>query len=168
MDRSIGTLLHLSSLPNCSNKGSLGENAFHFADFLSNSRQKYWQILPLNPPLNGNCPYQCLSAFAGNPAFISNYNENSDLKTLNFHNIAESGFLYNNPSEKINFEKAFQRFIYHNSYWLEDFALYMSIKQRHDGAAWIDWDMPLRDRLQNSILQYKKEHINEINLHKLS
>jgi len=70
MERSSGVLVHISSLPGDDGIGSLGKDAFHFVDFLAQTKQKIWQILPLGPVGYGNSPYQCYSAFAGNPMFI--------------------------------------------------------------------------------------------------
>ena len=70
MERSSGILLHISSLPGNDGVGSMGKDAFQFIDFLSDTKQKIWQILPLGPVGYGNSPYQCYSAFAGNPIFI--------------------------------------------------------------------------------------------------
>src|SRR5690554_4242928 len=66
-----GVLLHPTSLPGKYGIGDLGPEAYKFLDFLANSRQKYWQILPFNPPGYGESPYQAFSAFAGNPLLIS-------------------------------------------------------------------------------------------------
>ena len=71
--RHSGILLHITSLPSKYGIGDMGSFAYAFLDFLSNSGQKYWQILPINPTdgINGNSPYSCSSAFAGNPLLIS-------------------------------------------------------------------------------------------------
>jgi len=65
--RTAGVLLHISSLPS----GDLGKDAYHFVDFLATTGVAVWQTLPINMPHADNSPYQCLSAHAGNPAFIS-------------------------------------------------------------------------------------------------
>src|SRR3984957_6554219 len=70
-ERSSGVLLHLSSLPSRGGIGDLGPAAYAFADFLAAAKQQYWQVLPLSPTGFGNSPYSALSAFAGNPMFIS-------------------------------------------------------------------------------------------------
>ncbi len=68
--RSSGILLHISSLPSAFGIGDLGRNAHEFVDFLVESGQKIWQVLPLSPTGYGDSPYQCFSAFAGNPLFL--------------------------------------------------------------------------------------------------
>ena len=70
MDRSAGILMHISSLPSKYGIGTLGKEAYKFADFLKDSKQKYWQILPVGQTSYGDSPYQSLSAYAGNPYFI--------------------------------------------------------------------------------------------------
>ena len=70
MERSSGVLLHISSLPGEGGIGCMGKDAHLFVDFLAQTKQKIWQILPLGPVGYGNSPYQCYSAFAGNPMFI--------------------------------------------------------------------------------------------------
>jgi 4-alpha-glucanotransferase len=70
-ERASGVLLHLSSLPSRGGIGDLGPAAYAFADFLAAAKQQYWQVLPLSPTGFGNSPYSALSAFAGNPLFIS-------------------------------------------------------------------------------------------------
>ena len=82
-ERSSGIILHPTSLPGKFGIGSLGKNAFEFIDFLSETKQKIWQVLPLGPTGYGDSPYQCFSAFAGNPLLI-------DLETL-----VEDGLLTN-------------------------------------------------------------------------
>ena len=70
MERSSGILMHISSLPGRYGIGTFGKHAYDFVDFLKKGGQKYWQILPLGQTGYGDSPYQCFSAFAGNPYFI--------------------------------------------------------------------------------------------------
>jgi 4-alpha-glucanotransferase len=69
--RCSGILLHFTSLPGRFGIGDLGPSAYEFADFLFAAGQKLWQVLPLNPTGYGDSPYQCFSAFAGNPMLLS-------------------------------------------------------------------------------------------------
>ena len=69
--RRVGVLLHISSLPSTNYVGDLGVEAYHFVDFLQSIGASVWQTLPINMPHADNSPYQCLSAHAGNPDFIS-------------------------------------------------------------------------------------------------
>ncbi len=80
-NRSSGILLHLTSLPGLEGTGTMGKNAFSWVDFLRETGQQLWQILPLGPVAYGNCPYLCFSAFAGNPLLID------------LHILREEGFL---------------------------------------------------------------------------
>src|ERR1044071_4062302 len=70
-DRSSGILLHPSSLPGPYGIGDLGPQAYQFIDWLASTGCKLWQVLPLGPTGYGDSPYQCFSAFAGNPYLIS-------------------------------------------------------------------------------------------------
>ena len=70
MKRSSGILMHISSLPGKYGIGTFGKEAYEFVDFLKKSGQSYWQILPLGQTSYGDSPYQCFSAFAGNPYFV--------------------------------------------------------------------------------------------------
>src|SRR5690242_6040446 len=71
MERSSGVLLHPTSLPGSFGIGEFNQHAYHFVDFLASTGQKLWQVLPLGPTGYGDSPYQCFSAFAGNPLLIS-------------------------------------------------------------------------------------------------
>jgi 4-alpha-glucanotransferase len=167
-NRGSGVLLHITSLPSPYGIGDLGPWAYRFADILAKSRQKYWQVLPLNLTDQGcgNSPYSSPSAFAGNTLLIS-----PEL-------LLESGFLTTEdiaeippfPQQRCDFaavvpykatlfrrayecfrenenEKTlFEEFCEKNKTWLEDFALFMAIKDHHRGKAWVDWDPGLRDR----------------------
>ncbi|MFW5832419.1 MAG: 4-alpha-glucanotransferase, partial [Prolixibacteraceae bacterium] len=100
-ERSGGILLHISSLPGKEGIGTLGKNAYRFVDFLAETKQKLWQILPLGPVGYGNSPYQCYSAFAGNPLFI-------DLELLVKESLLTPNDLENIPEfsrKKVEFGK---------------------------------------------------------------
>lgn len=162
--RRAGILLHISSLGSPFGIGDLGPEAYRFADFLNRSKQRVWQLLPLNPTesAQGNSPYSALSSQAGNPLLIS-----PEL-------LAEQGLLdgvnladYRLPgSEKVDFEKAeqvrgellekaffnfnanhdesasgnFEKFCAENTGWLEDFSLYMVLRKHHDHKPWTAWE----------------------------
>jgi 4-alpha-glucanotransferase len=157
--RSTGILLHPISLPSRGGIGDLGPAAYEFLDFLSQAQQGLWQVLPLNPPANGNSPYSSTSAFAGNPQLVS------------LERLAEKGWLHPSASSKLcdkvghidydyvnreklpvlwqaakNFlehadgepRKRFERFCQENSWWLEDYVLFDTLRQRH-GGNWSQW-----------------------------
>ena len=99
--RASGVLLHITSLPGDEGVGTMGKNAFHFVDFLLETKQKLWQILPLGPVGAGNSPYQCFSAFAGNPMLIDLEFLVED-KLLNTEEIVTPPNFY---KTKVEFEK---------------------------------------------------------------
>ncbi|MCE7042887.1 malto-oligosyltrehalose synthase [Dyadobacter sp. CY312] len=169
-ERSAGILIHISSLASPFGIGDLGPEAFAFADFLSRSNQRIWQLLPLNPTevAQGNSPYSALSSRAGNPSLISPellaheglligvnlaeyhlpQNGKVDFEKVekNKSELLEKAFetFKNNP--ELFPEKEFDEFCKQNAEWLVDFALYMVIKEKHDGKTWTEWEEPLKLR----------------------
>ena len=175
--RGSGILIHITSLPSSHGIGDMGPDAYAFVKFLVETRQSYWQILPLNPTdtIHHNSPYSSLSAFAGNPLIIS-----PDL-------LAREGYLKDEdvaspprfPNESVDFpavisykEKLFhlavnrfkqrkdksdyERFCLENSEWLDDFSLFMAIKSRFQGQSWDRWPRGLRDRQPEAIKEMRK------------
>jgi len=100
MERSSGVLLHISSLPGEGGIGCFGKDAFRFVDFLERTEQKIWQILPLGPVGYGNSPYQCYSAFAGNPMFIDVEQLLGD-RLISKEKVADQNF----KDKKVEFER---------------------------------------------------------------
>lgn len=166
--RSSGILLHPTSFPGRYGIGDLGENAYRFIDFLADTGCKLWQVLPLGPTGYGDSPYQCFSAFAGNPYLVSpdlllaegllTHDDFSDMPTWP-HRRVDFGELYRWKPALL--EKAYTRlaaapntslltefaaFRLTNAAWLEDFALFMALKEAHGGAPWNTWPSPLRTR----------------------
>ena len=166
MERTSGVLLHISSLPNKYGIGSFGQTAYEFVDFLVETGQKYWQILPLTTTSYGDSPYQSFSAFAGNPHFI-------DLECLVKEgyvkeSAVEEADFGDNPL-KVNYEKIFknrrpllteavskfveeggletksyQRFVRENESWLMPFAQYMTVKEGQGLKPWYEWPEKFR------------------------
>jgi len=150
--RSSGILLHISSLPSKYGIGSYGREAYRFVDFLEQSEQTYWQILPLGPTSYGDSPYQTFSAFANNPYFIdldSFVNEkllrkNEIIATFESPRYVDYQQLY--QERFVVLKKAFRRFnieddaylqfIEENKRWLNDYALFMAIKIKYNSASW--------------------------------
>lgn len=175
IDRSCGALLHISSLYNSSGIGDFGPAAYSFADYLSSCGIRYWQTLPLNYTDGGRgfSPYSCLSAFAGNPLFIS---PEILLKEglLRSEDIVDHAFDENHVEfDKVyaykmslltkafeHFEKQdaieFNAFCKEHAYWLEDFTLFLSIKNYHGGAWWIEWPEGLKNKEARAITTIKK------------
>lgn len=182
--RSSGLLLHPTSLPGRFGIGELGEEARSFADFLQGAGQGLWQVLPLGPTGYGDSPYQCFSAFAGNPLLVS------------LERLARDGWLTHGdlkkapdfPADRVDygavidfkrpllarafdrFDKkapaserdAFQAFREAQADWLEDFALFMALKSARGGASWHTWDEGLVTRQPDALARAREEHGREV------
>lgn len=187
-ERSSGILLHPTSLPSPHGIGDLGKQAYKFVDFLVASKQKLWQIFPLGPTGYGDSPYQCFSAFAGNPLLISldNLMEKSLLKQEDVkpHKVfneehVEYGEVINfkfsvlkkahqnftsvkNPIEKMKYEN----YCYNQRKWLDDYALFMALKEYHGGAVWNTWDKSIAQREPEAMKEWKNELKEQIDFQK--
>ena len=157
--RSSGILLHPTSLPGRYGIGDLGAEARRFVDFLAAAGQTLWQVLPLGPTGYGDSPYQCFSAWAGNPLLIS-------LESLVEKTWLDASALAATPEfpqDRVDFERLmpwkravlqsakapssdFEGFCEANAHWLDDFALFMALKEQHQMAAWTRWEPGARDR----------------------
>lgn len=185
MNRSSGILLHISSLPSKYGIGCFSEAAYNFADWLSDAGQSYWQILPLGPTSYGDSPYQSFSSFAGNPYFISleefidiGYLTKEECNEINFgENISsiDYGSLYKNRYTLLNKaykrsnickDTEFQSFVIKNNYWLEDYALFMAIKNKFNGSPWTEWNEDIKLRTPEAIERYSYELSEEIEFQK--
>jgi 4-alpha-glucanotransferase len=181
--RGSGVLMHITSLPSPYGIGDLGPEAYKFADFLSDSGQIYWQVLPLMPtdPVQGNSPYSSPSAFACNPLLISpelllrdGYLSEGDLEPLPDvppervaypDVIAYKGRLLDLAYQRfkeIQDKSEFEGFRSQNSHWLDNFALFTAIKERDSDRVWSDWPEDLRDRKQDAIELLRSELGDEI------
>ncbi len=154
--RKSGILLSITSLPGNYGIGTLGKAAFDFVDFLASSGQYYWQILPLNPPGFGNSPYQAHSAFAGNhflldPHFLLNdellsKSEEESLRLPNTGRVDYSNFnlsrlaVLKNAAERVGeSDENFKRFVLENSFWLDDYCMYMALKEKNEMKGLSKW-----------------------------
>ena len=186
--RASGILLHPTSLPGRFGIGDLGAAAYEFVDFLEETGQGLWQILPLGPTGYGDSPYSCLSAFAGNPLLISleallaegllgqndlddapefppdrvDYGWVIEYKSAMLKN-AHARFL-DNASDQAKDE--YLAFIERAGWWLEDYAVYRAIKDAHEGREWTKWDPFLRDREDNAMHYFRENHAVEISAEK--
>lgn len=181
--RGSGILLHISSLPNKYGIGTFGSSAYQFVDFLSSSNQKYWQVLPLGPTSYGDSPYQTFSAFAGNPYFI----DFDFLKAEGLLEENEYANLSSNIQNKVDFEfqyrerfdvlrKAHERFDKNNyeynifkvqnSSWLNDYALFMAIKNTQPEGNWSTWEDKYKFRNEIAINEFSVKHYNDIDFWK--
>jgi 4-alpha-glucanotransferase len=186
--RMSGILLHPTSLPGGMGIGDMGKGAYHFVDFLEDTGQKLWQVLPLGPTGYGDSPYQSLSAFAGNPLLISLdalveeelldardladapefSNDRVDYGlVIDFKNrILEKAHLNFNERGSEEAKAEYASFLDQTGWWLEDYALYRSIKDRHSGQEWTGWEPYLRSREDNAIHFWRENHETEIDRHK--
>ena len=182
MKRSSGILMHISSLPGKYGIGTLGKEAFEFIDFLNEAGQTYWQVLPLGHTSYGDSPYQCFSAFAGNPYFIDfdNLREEGFLKIEDYENID-----FGEDRVKINYSKLFKNkmkilkkayenskeinkkeieiFREKNKFWIEDYAFFMALKEKFSLVSWQNWDEKIRLRDSKTLYEYKEILNEEIN-----
>ena len=187
MQRSAGILLHPTALPGAWPIGDLGEQAFGFVDFLGKAGQSVWQILPLGPTGYGHSPYNTLSAFAGNAALIDLQQivADQDLDRVRFeaavndcpgisfsqvHRVkhgflktAKRNFFHRRTPEQ--FEN-FTRFCRHNADWLEDFCLFMAIKDAFNDQPWSAWPESLRRHQQDAIAAWRQTHAEQCDLYK--
>ena len=184
-ERSSGILLHPTSLPGKYGIGSLGKEAYKFVDFLKKANQKLWQIFPLGPTGYGDSPYQCFSTFAGNPYLIDfdllieqNLLTEEDLKDVNFgenEEYIDYGAIYNQKYPLLrkayeNFKangnkelkEKLETFKAENSSWLDDYSLYISLKNHFNGLPWNEWEDDIRTRKEAAINKYKAELADEI------
>lgn len=181
MDRSSGVIMHISSLPGKYGIGTFGEEAYKFGDFLKEAGQKYWQILPLGPTSFGDSPYQSFSAFAGNPYFIDfdllrkdGLLEKEDYESVDFGSNEEDidyGIIFRNKmkvlrkayeNSKSKDIKELKLFIEEEDAWLDDYALYMSVKNSFDLRSWQTWDEDIRLRKPEAMFKYKEDLKDDI------
>ncbi len=176
--------MHITSLPGNYGIGEIGPSAFQFIDDLREMGQSYWQILPTNPPDHFNCPYSATSAFAYNPLLISldflvrdGYLDRYDLTSppkfsndrVRFNSVIKwrSGLL---KKAAINFQiKAssnrlalYNTFCNNNKKWLKTFALFSVIQNIHNGANWIDWEIPYRTCMQDKLKDIQVNYFKEL------
>lgn len=181
--RASGILLHISSLPSSYGIGDLGPAAYQFVDFLVKTKQRYWQILPINPTdgINGHSPYSSYSAYAGNPLLISPDFMKRDgwLTKSNFGRLPKfKNGVVEYPvvsawKEKIlsiafrNFRKTsdtkvFQSFCEIHQDWLDDFAIFSVAKAQYGGRSWSDWPKGMRLRESRALQIFSSKYSNPI------
>jgi 4-alpha-glucanotransferase len=181
--RATGILLHTSSLPSRGGIGDFGPAAYQFLDFLAAAKQGLWQVLPLGPPAIGNSPYSSISAFAGNPLFISldrlvehgwldrsrltaseDNSGNVDYDAVHAYKLpllaaAAQKFL---SSATAALRNRFERFCAENAWWLEDFSLFDALRERYQNRCWKDWPSQLARREPSALETARKELAGEI------
>ncbi len=164
--RSSGVLLHPTSLPGPYGIGDLGPAAREWVDALALAGQRWWQVLPLGPTGYGDSPYQCFSAFAGNPLLVSPDDlvadgllSRDDLAACRLpHGPIDYAAVSRNKAAMVakawkTFDKIgtvlvdeYDQFRTENAAWLEDYSLFLAIKQSGDGGSWLNWPKELRFR----------------------
>ncbi len=186
MIRSAGILMHITSLPSPYGIGTMGKEAREFVDFLAESGQLFWQILPIGPTGFGNSPYQSLSSYAGNPYLIDldelveegllTKEEVSSVKWYKKETVVDFGILYEERFKIL--KKATDRlsskhpqdyldFIQKEKDWVRDYAVFMAIKKEQKGKAWLTWPKELRihnsdavrmeaERLKEDVIFYER------------
>ena len=187
MRRGSGIFLHITSLPSPYGIGDLGPWAYRFADFLAETKQSFWQILPLTPthPAHGNSPYHSISAFASNPLLISpdfmvrdGFLAKADIKP--FPNCPKGQVDYdavNAYKEKLfylayeRFKKTrnnyeYERFFSENSHWLKDFARFAAFKAHFHGHVWSEWPQEIRDRRPEALKMLGRQLRHRIEMEK--
>lgn len=188
MMRSSGVLMHLTSLPSPHGIGTMGAEAQHFVNFLAAAGQTWWQLLPICPTSFGDSPYQTFSTFAGNPYLI----DLPDLASQGLLKPEEyEGADWGDNPARVDYARLYQwrylilrkacgrfwakdraclerenmeytSFCNDNVFWLEDYALFMSLKEQHGGAPWSEWEEPLRFREPSALAEAKEKLTEEL------
>ena len=181
--RAGGILLHPTSLPGPYGIGDLGPQAYRFVDWLASTGCKLWQVLPLGPTGYGDSPYQCFSAFAGNPYLISfdaliedgllTKGDFADMPDFSDSRVDFGGLIpwklallqkafsrFSSVSEGLR--KNFEYFSAENASWLDDYALFMALKESNGGGAWSDWRKNIRTRKKAAMDSARKENAESV------
>lgn len=183
--RKSGILMPVSSIPSKYGIGTFSKQAYAFIDSLEKAGQSYWQILPLGPTGYGDSPYQSFSTFAGNPYYIDleelieagwlteadcdKCDFGDDDESIDYEKIYLSRFkvlrkaFHNSHIEK---DQDFQAFVSENSDWLEDYALYMAVKNSFDGVSWSEWDEDIKLRRPAALKRYREKYAEEVEFYR--
>jgi 4-alpha-glucanotransferase len=164
--RRAGILLHPTSLPGEAPNGTLGTHALRFVDFLAECGLSVWQMLPLGPTHADRSPYQCLSVHAGNPRLIDfaqleawgwlpraagSPDADGALRQALLAQARQVFLSQGDASELEAFDAA-------HAFWLEDYALYVMLREAHDHRAWWQWPEPLRNRVPAALAAARLQH----------
>ena len=189
LDKGAGVLLPVASLPSNYGIGTFGKAALDFIDFLYKAGLKYWQVLPLGPTGYGDSPYQSFSAFAGNPYFIdldylieegllkaedvSAIQWFEDESYIDYEKIYLNRFnvlkkAYSNSLYKYMEEIEYKDFCEKNSFWLEDYALFMAVKESFDNLEQLKWPDDIRLRDPETVEKYRERLKAEIGFWKFT
>ena len=173
--RRAGVLLHPTSLPSTLDAGDIGHQAYRFIEFLHTHGIKVWQMLPLGPTHNDKSPYQCLSSYAGNPLLISldwledrgwliksDITETSNNDAYRVECLKQAG---DNFYKRINAESkmAIDKFNDKNKLWLDDYALFVALKNKYNNLPWYEWPAETRHRDEQAIEIVRNDLTAELN-----
>jgi 4-alpha-glucanotransferase len=181
--RASGVLLHVTSLPSPYGIGDVGPAALAWIDCLHDAGQSWWQALPLGPTGYGNSPYQSLSSFAGNDLLISpdgliedGLVSARDCKHPPFatgavdyaavipfkHRLLETAWANFLSGARPDLRPEFDQFRQTHAHWLEDYALFSALKEKFNGAAYLEWPEPLVRREPSALARARSELANRI------
>jgi len=186
MPRAAGILLHPTSLPGPHGIGDLGASAYRFVELLEQARQTIWQLMPLGPVGLGNSPYAASSAFAGFPLLIAldqlmgrGWLDQADLEAPDFP-LSQVQFDAAHSFKMERLRKAFERFEQaatgedraaleafqqQHRAWLDDYGLFMALKDAHGGSGWMDWDRPLALREPDALNRARQTLATNVRFH---
>lgn len=184
--RTSGVLMPISSIPSPYGIGTMGKQARKFVDFLVKGGQKYWQILPICPTSYGDSPYQSFSSFAGNPYFIDleylckdklltkkeceSFQWGSNPKYVDYGIMYESRYALLRKAYARFIKKEpldFEKFCENEKQWLDDYALFMALKDANGGQAWSNWDKSLRLREKKAMEEATEKYSEAIRFYKM-
>ena len=191
MKRASGILLPVFSLPSEHGIGCFSKEAYQFVDMLKKAGQSYWQILPLGPTGYGDSPYQSFSTFAGNPYFIDlaalageglltdaesrEYDSEEQDESIDYEKIYKTRFkVLKYAHERFrdrmagghHERDAYEKFVSENAFWLDDYSLYMAVKDKNTGVSWNEWDAPHKNREEEALSEAREELAEEISFYK--
>lgn len=180
--RASGMLLPIASLPSKYGIGTFSKSAYDFVDILKAAGQRFWQILPLGPTGYGDSPYQSFSTYAGNPYFIDldqlaeegllsekeceSYDFGTDKRHIDYGKIYDSRFLILQKAYKrckLEGDKSYEKFLEENEEWLDDYCLYMAVKNHFGGVSWDHWNEDIRLRKPEAMEKYRTQYADEMN-----
>ena len=179
--RSCGILMHISSLPSPYGIGTFGAEAEKFADWLKEAGQKYWQVLPIGPTGYGDSPYQPFSSFAGNPLLIdldelvehlakksldnSDYGADPSYVDFDIVNRNKTALL-REAFAGFTDDVGYTSFVIEEQDWLDDYALFMALKDKFGGRPWSDWDDDIKLREPEAVKRWTEELKDDIKFYK--
>lgn len=174
--RGSGILLPITSIPSKYGIGCFSKEAYEFVDFLASAGQKYWQVLPMGPTGYGDSPYQSFSTFAGNPYFVDleefiekkwisrkdceSKDWGDDPEKVDYEKVYKNRFKILKKAflkSKISEDKDFIKFTKENKFWLDDYALFMALKENFKGKSFIYWPDEIRKHSKPAIKKYAED-----------